>query len=274
LPTARPDFPIGRAFAWLLCFAATCAAFPARSQPLEREAWASLGQRRLVERAGGGVLLTEQGPMARAGLRLVRNWASGAAVAIEGSFGVAQLDYDGQTSLTAIPLSTITRQHETEVDLLFSPDRHWRGGELWLSLGLLDNRRIIRATALTRELYERSDAVMAGIRWRSPGFGTVAGWTLRAEADARLSLHHRLHVNFYGLLSPSRLSLDGGDKQLLRLRLRGSAEHSPWEWAVEWSRLSQGVSSSARATGFGMALTVSQPELTIRDVSLRLTRRF
>ena len=265
---ARAGLALGAAIAALSSLA------PALAQPIEREAWASLGRRTLVERSAGALLLTEEGPMARAGIRVVRPWPSGAAVALEASFGLAQLDYDGQTSITAIPVQTTTRQAETEIDVLFSPDRHWAGGEVWFSLGLLENRRLILGTALTRDLYERSEALMAGLRYRTPVFSAPAGWTLRAEADLRASLQHRLHVNFYGLLSPGRMSLRGGDKDLVRLRLVGRASGSPWEWGLEWSRMSQGISGSANATGFGLNLVVSQPPLVIRDVSLRLTRRF
>jgi len=212
--------------------------------------------------------------MARLGLRAVRPWGEQAAVGLSGTFALAALDYDGRTSTTGIPLFTRTRHAETELDLLLSPARDTPLGSFWLSLGLLDNRRLIRATAITPDLYERSSAFMAGLSWRTPPLVQAGGWSLGAEAQFKLSVEHRLHVNFHGALSPSKLRLAGGNKELLRLRLLASRPDSPWEWSAEWSRLSQGVSGSATATGLGQTWIVFQPELTVRDVGLRVTRRF
>lgn len=264
-----------RAPALLLFLVATACAAHAQWGALEWSASASVVQRKLVERtAAGSPLVTEEGPMGRVGLRVARPLANGGALEGQLSLTGGDLDYSGQMQLTGTPLFSTTRQFESEGDLAWRPLAQAAWGEGWLSLGWLDNRRSIRATTVTRPLYERSSALMAGAMWRSPGIGAVAGWDLAVEAEAKASLRHRVYVDFYGLLDPNRLTLRGGDKQLFKLRILAAAPASPWEWTVEWSRLSQDVSGTVAARGFGLPLTVSQPELTIRDLSLRLARRF
>lgn len=261
--------------ALFLFLVATASTAHAQSGVLEWSASASVVQRKLVERTpSGSPLVTEEGPMGRLGLRVGSPLANGGALAGRLSLTGGDLDYDGQMQLTGTPLVSTTRHLESEADIAWRPLAPAAWGEGWLSLGWLDNRRSIRATAVTRPLYERSSALMAGAMWRSPAIGALRGWDLVVEAEARGSLRHRVHVDFYGLLAPNRLTLPGGDKTLFKLRLLAAAPTSPWEWAIEWSRLSQEVSGSVPARGFGLPLTVSQPELTIRDVSLRLARRF
>lgn len=257
------------AIALVMC--ACLSAAQAQSGPIDFSASASVLHRKLVERtASGATLVREHGPMGRVGLRAVRQLDSGGALAAEGSLAGGDIEYDGQMQFTGLPLFSTTRHVEVEADLAWRPLAPAPWGEGWLTLGLLVNHRTIRSTALTRPLYERSSAAMAGLRWHSPVLANVAGWSLSVQADARKSVRHLVHVDFYGLFDPNELTLPGGRKQLLKLRLLASAEGSPWEWAAEWSRLSQGASGTVSAGGF----VVSQPELSVRDASLRLTRRF
>lgn len=252
--------------------ASACAAVQAQPVPIEWTGSAALMHRRLVERtATGGTLLTETGPIGQVQVQGLMPLSDGAAVMGRLSALGGELDYDGQTQ-AGVPLTTKTVHGEFGADLWWRPLAPAAWGEAWVGTGLLLNRRSIRGTATAGGLEETSTALMAGALWRSPAW-SVAGWQARVEAEGRVSLRHRLHVDYHGVLDESRL--DGARKRQLSLRLAASAQGSPWEWALEWSRLSQGVSGSVPVYRAGVLFgTVRQPELSIRDVGLRVSRRF
>jgi hypothetical protein len=255
--------------------AAGCAGAAAQPASLEVTGSVGLVHRKLVERApSGATLLTERGPMAQLQLQAVRPLEGGGAVGLRGHLAGGDLDYDGQTQ-AGVPLTTITRQWEGGADLLFRPVAPAAWGEAWLTLGWLANRRAIRSTPIAGGLDEVSSAALVGALWRSPGFTPVPQWTARVEAEARVSVVHRLRVDFYGLLD--RTSFDGGRKRLLTLRVLASPQESPWTWGLEWSGLWQPESRAVGVSRNGLALpgiTVRQPELSTQDVTLRVTRSF
>ena len=266
---ARASWPSTGAAA-ALAFACAAQAQPA---PIEFTGSIGLVHRKLHERTDtGATLLTETGPMAQVQLLATRALASGGALGLRLTGTGGDLDYEGQTQ-AGVPLSTRTRQTEGAADVLWRPFAPAPWGEGWLTLGWLANRRDIRGTAFAGGLDETSAAVMTGIQWRSPGFALGPGWTARFDAEAQISLYHRLYVDYLGLLDNS--TLDGGRKRLLSLRVSASPNDSPWQLGVEWSRLWQQPSAVEPVYRGGVLFgTVRQPELGIRDVTLRVSRRF
>lgn len=240
-----------------------------------------LSTRRLQERAGGTTLLTEKGPVGVLQLQGTKGFEGGGAAAVRFTALGGDLDYDGRTQPPAsIPLGTRSRHLETGLDLLVRPHAPMAWGEAWLSLGWLGNRRDIRSTPLATGLLEDSSSVWAGLLWRGPQV-PVAGWQLRPDVEGRISVWHRLDVDFRGARDPITLlpydstSFDGARRRQVVLRLAGSKAESPWSWALEWSRISQGASGSAPLTAGGvLAGSVRQPELAIEDFGVRLSRRF
>lgn len=236
----------------------------------------SLGvtQRRLTEYAAtGGKLLTETGPMAEARLEGTRTLEDGSAWGLRASVLRGDLDYNGQTQAGA-PLATTTRQWETEAVVMWRPWAPAAWGEAWLLGGVLVNFRGILSTPLAGGLDETSTAALAGVRWRSPALA-AGSWSWNVEADARTSVVHRLHVDYHGLLDDSHFR--GARKNLLALRVVGTPADSPWSFSLEWSGLRQPASRSVPVTLNGVLVpgtTVRQPELTIRDLALRVSRRF
>jgi hypothetical protein len=263
-----------RRFVLPLVLAGAGAAPFAQAQDITFSGSVGLAHRKLTETtASGATLLTERGPMLQLQLRADRPLASGGALAARLMAAGGDLDYDGQTQSGA-PLTTTTRQSELGADLLWRPHAPAAWGEGWLSLGWLGNRRAIQSTPAASGLDERSLAWMAGVQWRSPAFAPAGRWTARVEAEARVSVQHRLHVDYLGLLDPS--SLHGGRKRQLALRLVAAPdETSPWSWTLEWARLTQGVSETVPVYRNGVLFgSVRQPKLAIDDVALRVTRRF
>ncbi|CAA9418921.1 MAG: hypothetical protein AVDCRST_MAG51-1876, partial [uncultured Ramlibacter sp.] len=238
-----------------------------------------LSHRKLQERAGGITLLTEKGPVGVLQLEGTRADRNGGAAAVRFTALGADLDYDGRTQV-GVPLSTRSRHSEAGLDLLVRPLAPAAWGEGWLTLGWLGNRRDIRSTSAATGLLEDSSSVWAGLQWRGPQF-PVAGWQLRPDVEGRISVWHRLDVNFRGARDTATLrpldttSFEGARRRQVVLRLVGSRAESPWSWAVEWSRITQGESASAPLTAGGIVIgTVRQPELTSEDVGLRVSRRF
>jgi hypothetical protein len=252
--------------------ATACTASQAQPAPFEFTGSVGLVHRKLLERtATGATLLTETGPMAQIRLMATRPLATGGALGGRLTFSGGDIDYDGQTQ-AGVPLTTTTRQSEGAADLLWRPHAPAPWGEAWLMLGWLANRRVIRTPA-AGGLDETSASVMTGVQWRSPVVAAGPQWTARLEAEGQVSLWHQLHVDYLGLLDPSRL--EGGRKRQLTLRLMAAPNASPWEWGLEWSRLSQGVSAVEPVYRGGVLYgTVRQPELSIRDLTVRVSRRF
>ena len=260
-----------RAF-WATALAGMCGA--AQAQDAAPAVQASLGvvHRTLTERANGTTLLTERGFLPQAQVAIVRTLPSGAAVAAAASLVGGDLDYHGQTQAAA-PLSTTTRQFELLADLLWRPLAPAPWGEAWLALEWLGNRRAIESTPAAGGLDETSRALLVGVRWVSPGFGTIAGWQAHAEVDARVSVQHHLGIDYRGLLDTSHIG--GARKHQGALRLVGRQAQSPWSWDIEAARLSQGASDAAPVYRNGALFgTVRQPALAIDDVTLRVSRRF
>ena len=64
---------------------------------------------------------------------------------------------------------------------------------------------------------------------------------------------------------------------MLVLRVTAAAQDSPWSFGLEWRHLAQKASRAApvRLGGFPVPGTVvMQPELSVRDVGLVVSRRF
>lgn len=261
-----------------LVFAALAASLvPAQAQdaPVEFTGTLALSHRKLVERTpAGATLLTERGPMAHLLLQAVRPLAEGRAVGLRAQLAGGDLDYDGQTQ-AGVPLTTTTRQSEAGVDLMWRPHAPAAWGEGWITLGVLANRRAIYSTTIAGGLDEVSSAALLGVRWRSPAFAPVARWNAHVEAEGRVSVWHRLDVDFHGLLDKTHF--EAARKRMLVLRVLASPADSPWEWGLEWSGLWQPASKAVGVARGGVALagtTVRQPELSMRDVTLRVGRRF
>ncbi|GAC1532060.1 MAG: hypothetical protein NVS2B4_11750 [Ramlibacter sp.] len=232
-----------------------------------------VAHRTLTERSqNGDALLTERGWLPQARVSLRKEIAGGGAVAAMAGLAGADLNYRGQTQAGA-PLSTTTRQTEWTVDGLWRPVAPAQWGQAWLSGHWLGNRRAIESTPTAGGLDETSQALLLGARWTGPDFATVAGWQSHLEADARISVGHRLGVDYRGLLDASTLT--GARKHQWSLRLIGGGVASPWGWEVEAARLAQAASQAVPVyRGGALFGTVRQPALTIEDVTLRISRRF
>lgn len=257
-----------------LLLAAAGVAGAGHAQDLQWSGGVGLAHRKLVETLPtGATLLTERGPMPQLEIGVTRMLAGGGALAAHALASGGDLDYQGQTQ-AGVPLATTTRQTEAAIDVLWRPHSPAPWGEAWLSLGWLGNRRAIQSTPAASGLDERSSAWMAGVQWHSPAFTPAGSWRAHVEADARVSVRHRLHVDYLGLLDAS--TLRGARKRQLALRLVAApSDTSPWRWTLEWARLSQGVSETVPVYRGGAPFgSVRQPALTIEDVSLRVTRRF
>lgn len=250
-----------------------CASAQAQDSGVTYEASAGPVYRRLAEHtADGGTLLTERGWLAQARGSVTKVFPSGAAIAGALAVTGAPLDYNGQTQAGA-PLSTTTRQTELAADVRWRPVAPRAWGEAWLTAQWLQNRREIESTPAAGGLDETSRAVLLGVRWASPAFAPAAGWQARVEADARVSVRHRLEVDYRGLLDAS--SLTGARKHQWALRLVGRRSESPWSWEIEAARLTQGASDAVPVYRAGALFgTVRQPSLTIDDLALRVNRRF
>jgi len=272
------NFPILPAALRPFVFAAMAVTLvPAQAQdaPVEFTGTASLSHRKLVERTPAGAnLLTERGPMAHLQLQAVRPLAGGQALGLRAQVGVAHLHYDGQTQ-AGVPLTTTTRQAEAGADLMWRPHAPAAWGEGWLTFGMLANRRMIYSTPIAGGLDEESSAALLGVRWRSPAFAPLARWSAHVEAEARTSVWHRLDVDFHGLLDKTHF--EAARKRMLAVRVLASPADSPWEWGLEWSGLWQPASKSVGVSRGGVPMagtTVHQPELSMRDLTLRVGRRF
>ena len=254
---------------------ATAATAQAQDAPVEFTGSVGISHRKLVERTPTGAnLLTERGPMGYLQLQAVRPLAQGQALGLRAQLAGGDLDYDGQTQ-AGVPLATTTRQSEAGVDLMWRPHAPAAWGEAWLTAGVLANRRAIYSTPIAGGLDEVSTAALVGVRWRSPAFAPVARWNAHVEAEGRISIWHRLDVDFHGLLDKTHF--EAARKRMLTLRVLASPADSPWEWGLEWSGLRQPASRSAGVSRAGVALagtTVHQPELSMRDMTLRVGRRF
>ncbi|RYY94219.1 MAG: hypothetical protein EOO24_25210 [Comamonadaceae bacterium] len=273
-----------RARRWLLAAAlagATGGAF-AQAGPIEFSGSVGLSHRRLQENTGGVTLLTEKGPVGVLQLEGSRSYADGKAVAVRLTALGGDLDYYGRTQPPAnIPLQTRSRHLESGIDLLVRPIAPAAWGEAWLTLGWLGNRRDIASTSIATGLVEDSSSAWAGVQWRGPQVPVASGWLLRPDVEARVSVWHRLKVDFRGARDPVSLqaldttSFTGARRNQVVLRLVASQPQSPWSWAAEWSRISQGDSGSVPLTAAGTVIgTVRQPGLSIEDVGVRVTRRF
>lgn len=251
----------------------TCAAAQAQDGGVAPELSAGLVHRKLVEHSpDGSTLLTERGWLPQVRASAVKTLPAGGALAGAVSLAGAPIDYNGQTQAGA-PLSTTTRQAELAADLQWRPlaPRTW--GEAWLTTQWLLNRREIESTPSAGGLDEKSHAVLLGARWVSPAFTPGPGWQAWVVADARVSVQHRLQVDYRGLLDAS--SLPGARKHQWALRLAARRAESPWSWEVEAARLTQGASNPVPVYRAGVVFgTVRQPSLTIEDLALRVSRRF
>jgi hypothetical protein len=252
-----------------LLLQAACATAQTDTPAVELHGSAAVLHRKLVENIPGLGRVEETGPVGQLQLGVTKRMPEDRAVQGRFTLTGADLRYAGLTQGGA-PLATTTRHIEGSGDLLLRPHAPSRWGDLWLMTGVLVNRRIIQGTQAASGLDETSTAWMVGVRWDTPKVA-LAGLQVWAESEAQTSIYHRLHVE--GLF-PSAVRFEGADKRLLALRLHASAPNSPWTWSVHWSRLSQPASDSVRVTNAGGQFLVNQPELSIRDVGVRVTRRF
>ena len=244
----------------------------AQSGGWEFDAGGGIAQRRLVERTpAGAALVTESGPVLQLQLQAQRQLGSGGAIGLRASGTGGDIHYDGQTQAGA-PLSTSTRHIEGGLDVLWRPAAPAAWGEAWLTAGWLGNRRHIMGPPTAGGLVETSQALLLGARWRSPQVA-VRDWRVSFDAEARASAWHRLNVDYQGLLDNS--TLRGAQRKQVVLRVNAAPPASAWLWTLEWNTLWQ-AASDPEPVYLGGALfgTVRQPELHVRDVALRLTRRF
>ena len=258
-----------------ICVAAlatACGIVHAQENGVTGELALGVMHRTLTERAAGGTtLLTERGWLPEIRGSVSRSLPGGGALAGALKLSGGDIDYHGQTQAGAA-LSTTTRQTELAADLSWRPLAPAAWGQAWLAGELLANRRAIESTPAAGGLDETSSAVLVGARWASPSFA-LAGWQSHVEADARVSVWHRLDVDYRGLLDAS--SFEGARKHQVALRLLGARQESPWGWEIEAARITQGASDAVPVYRAGALFgTVRQPALTIDDVILRVSRRF
>jgi hypothetical protein len=240
--------------------------------PVDVSGSAAVLHRRLVERTpAGAALVVESGPVLQLQAKLQRSLDGGGALALRATGTGGHTHYDGQTQAGA-PLATTTRHFEGAIDGLWRPWRPADWGEAWLSTGWLGHRRDIRGTPTAGGLVETTHTLLAGAMWRSPAVA-MRDWRVTFEVEGRVSAYHRLHVDYQGLLDPSRLR--GAQRKQAVLRIHAAPTGSPWEWTLEWNNLWQGASDPEPVYRSGALFgTVRQPEMTVRDVGLRVTRRF
>jgi hypothetical protein len=282
LPATRARALLVRATVVAAGLAGTAAGASAQTAPIEFTGSIGLSARRLQERSGGTTLLTEKGPVGVLQVEGTKPLTGGGAASVRLTALGGDIDYYGRTQPPAnIPLDTRSRHLESGLDLLVRPHAPMAWGEAWLSLGWLGNRRDIRSTPIATGLLEDSSSVWAGLQWRGPQVPAAAGWQLRPDVEGRISVWHRVDVDFRGARDPISLrpldsaSFEGARRRQLVLRLVGSKPESPWSWALEWSRITQGSSGSVPLTaGGGVIGTVRQPELSIEDFGVRVARRF
>lgn len=233
---------------------------------------AGLMDRRLSERtANGATLVLETGPVAQVQVQLQRALGSGGAFALRATGIGGDLHYDGQTQ-AGVPLATTTRHVEGGLDVLWRPWQPQAWGEAWLSGGWLGNRRHIYGTPTAGGLLETSHALLFGARWRSPALA-ARDWRVHVEVEGRVGSYHRLYVDYQGLLDAS--TLRGAQRRQGVLRVHAAPPASAWEWTLELNNVWQGASDPEPVYRAGVLFgTVRQPELSVRDLGLRVTRRF
>jgi hypothetical protein len=258
--------------AWFAAMAGSFGIAQAQVAPIPYEVSLGVTHRTLTERAAGGTtLLTERGWLPQLRGAMGRSLPGGGALSAALALSGGDIDYHGQTQAGA-GLATTTRQTELAADLMWRPFGPGRWGQAWLGGQLLANRRAIESTPTAGGLDETSRALLVGARWASPSFA-AADWQTHLEADARVSIWHRLDVDYRGLLDAS--SFEGARKHQLALRVVGASQASPWAWEIEAARLTQPASDAVPVYRAGAVFgTVRQPALTIEDVTLRVSRRF
>jgi len=257
---------------WIAAIAGTCGVALAQDRGIASEVSLGVTHRTLTEHAAGGAtLLTERGWLPQVRGSMGRALSGGGALAGSLTLSGGDIDYHGQTQ-AGVPLMTTTRQTEFAADMRWRPLAPAAWGQAWLTGQWLGNRRSIESTPVAGGLDETSSALLVGARWTTPSFGT-AGWQAHIEADAQVSVWHRLEVDYRGLLDGS--SLEGARKHQWALRLVGARPESPWGWEIEAARLTQGTSDAVPVYRNGAVFgTVRQPAMTIEDVTLRVSRHF
>lgn len=227
--------------------------------------------RRLVERTDTGTRLVEEtGPLLRLTLDGRLSFANGGAVQAKASAAGGTLAYEGRTQ-AGVPLATDSRHRDFEAGLAWRPLAAAAWGEGWLVLRTLQQRRHIISTATARGLTERSDLVMAGLRW-SHAFD-AADWRWQPSLELSTSARHQLQVGFGGIFDDA--TMRGGRRHEAVLDLQVSAPSSPWSFGLAWSHSRQSASSTQTLSRNGAAVgTVRHPRIDIDDLSLRVRRAF
>jgi hypothetical protein len=230
---------------------------------------AGIEHRALAEsNAAGAQLLKESGPLAR--LRITARPAWVGDFEFSAALAHAQLDYAGHTQAGA-PLSTTSRHDEIEAGLRWRLLASSSWGQPVLTLDALAFRRAIAATPAVSSLTETSRIVMPGAGWRTP-VGGIGAASLSFEARWRVSIAHRLHVDYAGLFDPS--SLSGGRRNEASF-IATAAWRSGWSLAFGAHRTRQRASATSPIYRGGVpAGTVSQPRISIDDFGLRLSKAF
>ena len=256
------------------CLALCADAAGAQAPGTPGTSWGVLAEvlnRRLVERTDTGMRLVEEtGPLLRLGLDGRFDLANGGALQAKASLAAGTLDYEGRTQAGAA-LATDSRHRDFEAGLAWRPLTAAAWGEGWLVLRTLQQRRHIVSTATARGLKERSDLVMAGLRW-SHGFD-AAGWRWQPALELSASARHQLQVEFGGFFDDA--TMRGGRRREAVLDLQVSAPSSPWSFGMAWSHSRQSASSAQTLSRNGATVgTVRHPRIGIDDLSLRVRRAF
>lgn len=255
----------------LLAAAAPVQAAAERADPVAGSVSAAVVHRRLVERAdAGNRLVTERGELLRLQAAGQSTFGDGGALRIAAAVAGGRLDYGGQTQGGA-PLDTGSRHRDLELELQWRPLAAAAWGEAWLTFQVLQQRRRIASTAAAQGLRETSGLLLPGLRW-SHAF-QAGGWRWEPSVQARLSVRHRVDVDFGGLFDAA--GLEGGRRRELALALEAAPAASPWRFGIAWSRARQSASASETLRRAGAAVgTVRQPRTGIDDVTLRVSRAF
>ena len=256
------------------CLALGAGAACAQAPGAPRTNWgvsAEVLHRQLVERADTGTRLVEEtGPLLRLTLDGRFELANGGALQAKGAAAAGTLDYEGRTQ-SGVPLATESRHRDFEAGLAWRPLPAAAWGEGWLVLRTLQQRRHIVSTATARGLKERSDLVMAGLRW-SHAFD-AAGWRWQPSLELSTSARHRLQVEFGGIFDDA--TMRGGRRHEAVLDLQVAAPSSPWSFGLAWSHSRQSASSAQTLSRNGAVVgSVRQPRIEIDDLSLRVRRAF